>query len=79
MTGCQGELAGEEFDVLIKDSDGNIVIDETMTAPDHGFLDLWLPRNDTYHVAIGHDGKTTGGEISTFEGDDTCITTMQLS
>jgi hypothetical protein len=50
-----------------------------MTAPDHGFLDLWLPRNDTYHVAIGHDGKTTGGEISTFEGDDTCITTMQLS
>ena len=78
MTGCQGELEKEEFEVYVGDEDGNVVVDETMTSQDNGFIDLWLPREKSYQVKIEQDGKTAQSEISTFNGDNTCITTMQL-
>ncbi|KXH78776.1 CueP family metal-binding protein [Sporosarcina sp. HYO08] len=79
LTGCQGELVGQEFNVFIQDEEGNVVVDEIMTTPANGFIDLWLPRDQTFQVKIEHDGKTTESEISTYEGDDTCVTTMQLT
>ncbi|SDH68945.1 hypothetical protein SAMN05192534_10985 [Alteribacillus persepolensis] len=78
LTGCQGELVEEEFDVYIEDEAGNAVVNETMTSLENGFIDLWLPRDETFQVKIEHNGGTAESEISTFEGDDTCITTMQL-
>ncbi|WP_410768698.1 CueP family metal-binding protein [Fontibacillus sp. BL9] len=78
LTGCQGEMADQEFDVTIVDDEGNTVVDKKMKTYDNGFVDLWLPRDRTYKVTIRHDGKTANSEISTFEGDNTCITTMQL-
>lgn len=78
LTGCQGELVEEEFDLKIEDEDGNVIIDETVTSLENGFIDLWLPRDKTYQVKIEYDGMVTESEISTFEGDNTCITTMQL-
>lgn len=78
MTGCQGELAEEEFDVYIEDHDGNVVLDETMETQSNGFFDLWLPRDKTYQIKIENEGKIVESEISTFEKDGTCITTMQL-
>ena len=79
LTGCQGELVKEDFDVFIQDEDGNVIVDETMTSLENGFIDLWLPRNTKFQVKITYDGKTTESTISTFEGDDTCVTTMQLT
>ncbi|CAM3888423.1 CueP family metal-binding protein [Lederbergia lenta] len=79
LTGCQGELVEKEFDVHIQDEDGNVVVAETMTSLENGFIDLWLPRDKTYQVTFEHDGKTAESQISTFEGDNTCITTMQLT
>lgn len=78
LTGCQGELVEEEFDVYIEDEEGNVIVDETLKSLENGFIDLWLPKNETFHVTIQHDGKTAEQEITTFEGDNTCITTMQL-
>ncbi|WP_058308088.1 CueP family metal-binding protein [Gracilibacillus massiliensis] len=78
LTGCQGEMANTEFDVYIEDMDGNVLIDEPITSFDNGFIDLWLPKDKTYKVTIKHDGKVVESEISTFEEDGTCITTMQL-
>ncbi len=78
MTGCQGEMANKEFDVYIEDKEGNVILDETMTAQSNGFIDLWLPRDKSYKVTIKQGGKTVESEISTFEGDNTCITDMQL-
>lgn len=78
LTGCQGELANEEFDVYIEDTEGNVVVDEMMKSYSNGFIDLWLPRDQTFNVTIEHDGKQVESEISTFEDDGTCITTMQL-
>lgn len=78
LTGCQGELVEKEFNVHIEDEDGNVLVDETMTSLKNGFIDFWLPRDKTYNVEIQYDGKTAESEISTFEGENTCITTMQL-
>jgi|SRR5690625_2582302 len=78
LTGCQGELVEQEFDVYIVDEEGKVIVDETMTSLENGFIDLWLPRDKTFQVKIEYDGKVTEQEISTFEGDNTCITTMQL-
>ncbi|MET3506418.1 CueP family metal-binding protein [Halalkalibacter oceani] len=79
LTSCQGELVEKDFDVYIEDEDGHVIVDETMTSLANGFIDLWLPRDKTYQVKMEYEGKTTESEISTFEGDNTCITTMQLS
>src|SRR5699024_12282143 len=52
LTGCQGELVEEDFDVLITDSSGEVVVDETMTTEENGFIDLWLPRDETFVVEM---------------------------
>lgn len=79
LTGCQGELVEEDFDVHIEDSAGNVIMDENKTTETNGFIDFWLPRDDTFTVTISQDGKETTSEITTFDGDNTCITTMQLA
>src|SRR5699024_1991611 len=78
LTGCQGALVEVEFDVLITDSCGEVVVDETMTTEKNGLIDLWLPRDETFVVEMTQGSRTTEAKISTFEGDKTCITTMQL-
>lgn len=78
LTGCQGELIEEEFNVYIEDMKGNVILDQTMKSQSNGFIDLWLPRDTTYRITIDQDGKKAESEISTFEKDNTCITTMQL-
>ena len=79
LTGCQGELVQEDVNVLIEDSKGNVIVDETKQTEANGFIDLWLPRDETFSVTITQDNKETTSEISTFDGDNTCITTMKLS
>ena len=79
LTGCQGELVEKDFNVHIQDEDGEVVVDETITSLENGFIDLWLPRDKNFQVKITHDDKTVESQISTFEGDNTCITTMQLT
>lgn len=79
LTGCQGELADEEFFLQIADSDGNVFVDKAVRSLANGFIDLWLPRDRTYNVRIEQAGKSAEAAITTFEGDNTCIATMQLS
>lgn len=78
LTGCQGEMVEEDFDVYIQDNEGNVVLDENLKSQSNGFFDLWLPRGKTYHITIAHDGKKVESSFSTFQSDGTCITTMQL-
>lgn len=79
LTGCQGEMVDKEIDVYIEDEKGNVVVDETIKTPANGFIDLWLPRDQTYSIKMEHDGKMVESEFSTTENDGTCITTMQLT
>ncbi|MCW3791502.1 CueP family metal-binding protein [Paenibacillus sp. LS1] len=80
LTGCQGELSNEEFNVTIHDSEGNTLMkDSVIKSGANGFMDLWVPRDRTYLIRILHDGKVAETQLSTYDNDDTCITTMQLS
>lgn len=79
LTGCQGEMVEEDFDVYIEDEDGNVVVDETVTSYVNGFIDLWLPRDHTFQVTITHEDKQVESELQTFEENGTCITTYQLT
>lgn len=79
LTGCQGELVEKEFDVYIEDENGKVIVDDKMTSLENGFIDLWLPRDQNFNVKISYDDKTVESALSTFEGDNTCITTMQLT
>lgn len=78
LTGCQGELVDVDFQFYVEDESGNVVIDETYNSEANGFVDIWLPRDKTFTVKVTYDGKVAESEISTFETDGTCITTMQL-
>lgn len=78
LTGCQGELANEQFDVLIVDEDGNVLVDDQIATMNNGFMDLWLPREKTMIITITQGDKVAQGVMSTFAEDGTCITTLQL-
>ena len=78
MTGCQGALVNKEFDVYIEDIEGNVLVDEKLKSQSNGFIDIWLPRDKEYRIEIKYDDKKVESEFSTFENDNTCITTMQL-
>ncbi|TFE04043.1 hypothetical protein E2626_01565 [Jeotgalibacillus salarius] len=72
-------MVEETFKVYIEDEEGNVIIDEEMTTYENGFIDLWLPRDKMYNVTIEHDSKSTESQISMYEADATCITTIQLA
>ncbi len=71
-------MVEKEFDVYIEDMDGNVVVEEKVKSQPNGFIDLWLPRDKKFRTKIEYNGKMVESEISTFENDATCITTMQL-
>ncbi|WP_018753363.1 CueP family metal-binding protein [Paenibacillus sanguinis] len=79
LTGCQGELTEQEFEVTITNLEGNTVVDQVMKSEANGFIDLWLPRDQTYRMTIEYEGKQAESEISTFDTDNTCVTTLSLS
>ncbi|OAB40428.1 CueP family metal-binding protein [Paenibacillus antarcticus] len=78
LTGCQGEMVEQEFSVSINDMEGNVILEDTLKSQSNGFIDLWLPRDTTYNIKIEQGGKQAESKVSTFESDDTCLTTMQL-
>lgn len=79
LTGCQGEMANRTFKVTVSDQEGKVVTEGDFATLDNGFIDLWLPRDQKLNVKIEHEGKISEAEISTFAGDNTCISTMQLT
>lgn len=79
LTGCQGELAEEEMKVTITDAKGEVHVDKVMTTPANGFIDLWLPRDETYTIQVESEEKTGETVFSTFDGDPTCLTELPLA
>ena len=78
LTGCQGEMVDQDIGIQIEDEDGKLIVDETANTGANGFVDFWLPRDQTFQVKISYDGKQVDSNISTYEDDGTCVTTMQL-
>ncbi|MCL6606122.1 MAG: CueP family metal-binding protein [Paenibacillus sp.] len=79
LAGCQGEMANTSFNVTVTDHNNKVIMKDVIKSHNNGFIDLWLPRDQTFHVTIDYDGKSSTSSFTTSEGDNTCITTMQLS
>jgi len=79
LVSCRGEMANASFDVRIVNEAGDVVLDESLRAGPNGFVDLWLPRNGTFAITVERDGKSATSAITTYPGDDTCVTTLRLT
>jgi hypothetical protein len=77
---CTGELQRETLRVLITDTDTDeLILDQDEVTSPKGFVGLWLPSGRNIEVTITYKGLVATKQLSTFESDDTCETTMQLS
>lgn len=79
LTGCQGELANTEVQVLITDDSGTVIVDESVSTFDNGFVGFWLPKDISGNLEITAPEGTATGTFSTFADSPTCITTLQLT
>lgn len=78
LSGCQGELVGEDVAVTITDASGDVLVDEEVTTHTNGFVGFWLPREITGMIEVSHDNYEGSVSFSTTDGSPTCITTLQL-
>lgn len=80
LTTCKGELAAEEVEVQVVDeTNDEVLVDETMTTYDNGFVGLWLPRDIEGTLRVSFDGRVGETEIATDAEAPTCLTTLQLT
>lgn len=79
LTTCVGELGNAEVAVTVTDqTTGEVIMQETVTSFDNGFIGLWLPRGGTYDVTMTTETGTGSVVIGTGDEDATCVTTLQL-
>ena len=78
MSSCQGELTQTKLNVKAVDQSGTTIMDKPVTTLKSGFMELWLPRNPTINLTISGLNRSAADVITTYDGSDTCITTMQL-
>lgn len=78
MSSCQGELAEETFEVRAVDQYGKVLVDGTISTLRNGFFELWLPRERRIELSIRGMNLKAKDFIGTFDGSNTCITTIQL-
>lgn len=76
---CQGELVGEDLDVRITTADGEVLVDETVTTFDNGFVGFWLPRDVEGTIEVTWGEKSVTAPLATGPDDPTCVTTLQLT
>lgn len=81
LTTCKGEMQNTDVQVVVTDkATGKVLVDETRTTFDNGFMGLWLPRDIDASITIEYDGLSATSDLSTRTDDDaTCVTTMQLA
>lgn len=80
LTACLGELADEPLRVELTTEDGEVVLSETRSTFDNGFVGLWLPRGISGTLTIEHEGSRGTVPLST-QGEQaaTCVTTLRLT
>lgn len=78
MSSCQGELTQTKFNVKAVDQSGTVITDMPVSTLKNGFMELWLPRDRTINLNIEGLSRSVAGIITTTDGSNTCITTMQL-
>ncbi|WP_208544115.1 CueP family metal-binding protein [Nocardioides seonyuensis] len=80
LTTCKGELGGEEVKVTITDdTNGEVLVDDTVTTFENGFAGFWLPRDIEGTLTVEYDDKQATTEFATGAEDPTCLTTVRLA
>ena len=80
LTTCLGELDNEDIQVTITDeATGEVLVDETTTTFDNGFIGFWLPDDATGLIEVSYQGRTSTAEFSTADDGATCVTDLRLT
>ncbi|MFD1504942.1 hypothetical protein FE374_10980 [Georgenia yuyongxinii] len=79
LTTCTGELSGEEVQVTIVDDAGEVLVEETTTTYDNGFVGFWLPRDVDGTIRVSYEGREGEADFTTTDDGATCVTTLQLA
>lgn len=80
LTTCKGELAAKDVQVQIVDAEtGKVLVDQTRTTFDNGFVGFWLPRGIEGSLKVTHDGQVGEVDFATDEDAPTCVTTLRLA
>lgn len=80
LTTCQGELRGEQVDITITDNaSGEVLVEETATSFDNGFIAYWLPKDIEATLSVSFDGHSAETIITTNADSPTCLTSVQLT
>lgn len=79
LTTCTGELSAKPVEVRIVDASGEVLVHESTTTFDNGFIGFWLPRGTEGSIQVNYQGRTGEAGFSTAEDGATCITTLQLT
>ncbi len=80
LSGCQGELVNQQVHAVIKDSEGNEIINSDLTTMENGFIGVWLPRDIEATVTVSYNGLVAQAPITTYVDSETCLTTpLQLN
>jgi len=78
ISSCDAELKSTNIKILAVTAGGKTLINKTMKTAPTGFLDLWLPRNQTIDIKVSAKGKSATGKIFTNKDSKTCETTLKL-
>lgn len=80
LTTCLGELSNAEVDVKITDdATGEVLVSQTATTFDNGFVGYWLPRDFDGTIEITQGNLVGSTPVTTDSDGATCVTTLQLS
>lgn len=80
LTTCVGELGNEDVQVTITDeATGEVLVDETTTTFDNGFIGFWLPDDATGTIEVTHQGRTGTTQFATTDDGATCATDLRLT
>lgn len=79
LTTCQGELVNADVDILVRDDQGEVVLEETKTTYANGFVGVWLPRDLTGTVVLTVDGRSVEAPLGSTADSATCLTGLQLA
>ena len=79
LTTCVGEMRNARIEVTITEDDtGAVLVDETTTTFDNGFIGYWLPRDISGIITITQGEFTGSAPFSTGAYAIPCITDLRL-
>ena len=78
LSSCTGELTNSPFKVTIKDQSVKVILDQTLTSYQNGFIGVWLPRNITGTINVTYNGLSASTPFATASDSRTCLTNLKL-